>query len=300
MRLPRIAEGTGPFAVSVRTEVGCYSPDTSSGSAAQPSAVTFWSFPVLMAAIDPSAEARLVGLNKAVVAGRYLRNSDSLTSVSAGGAPSSAIPVLSPTRSDADEQLDETVWRLHRAAAQQVLRVPLVPATAQGRFGNTPGTMINHAVVSAGTAYRQLLTQIRSSSASSFVPVDAIWTPGRVSYTVTNGGLLRPRTVTVVVMHGDRPALRLVLAAGIGVVSDLLLLLGIHADHRLPGIAVLPDLLVEIAELGVPVRVPPALDDLGVVLQAEALLPQHVAEGVCASTTVTSGWCSPAPGGSAG
>lgn len=193
---PGLQKGPSPFAVSVRTEVGCYSPDTAAGSAAQPSAVTFWSFPVLMAAIDPSAEARLVGLNKAVVAGRYLRNSDSLTSVSAGGVPSSAIPVLSPSRSYTDVQLDQTVWRLPQAVARQVLRAPLVPATAQGRFGTTPGTMINHAAVSAGTAYQKLLTQIRSSSAADFVPVDAIWTPGPVGYTVTTSGLLRPRTVT--------------------------------------------------------------------------------------------------------
>ena len=50
------------------------------------------------------------------------------------------------------------------------------------------------------------------------------------------------------------------------------------------------DLLVDVAELRVPVRVPLALDGLGVALQAEPLLPQQVTDGVGAAD---------GPGGSA-
>jgi hypothetical protein len=40
------------------------------------------------------------------------------------------------------------------------------------------------------------------------------------------------------------------------------------------------DLLADVAELGVPVRVPLALEGLGVALQAEPLGPQQVPDGV--------------------
>jgi hypothetical protein len=56
--------------------------------------------------------------------------------------------------------------------------------------------------------------------------------------------------------------------------AGILLFLGVHADHRIGGALMGLDLLVDVAELRVPVRVPPALDGLGVALQAEPLLPQ--------------------------
>ena len=50
------------------------------------------------------------------------------------------------------------------------------------------------------------------------------------------------------------------------VVPDLLLLLGVHADHRLPGSQVLFGLRGDVPELGVPLRVLPPLGRLGVGL----------------------------------
>jgi hypothetical protein len=58
---------------------------------------------------------------------------------------------------------------------------------------------------------------------------------------------------------------------------ELFLLLGIDADHWLPSHLVRLDLLVDIAELGIPVRMLLALQRLGVGLQAEALLAQQPA-----------------------
>ena len=68
--------------------------------------------------------------------------------------------------------------------------------------------------------------------------------------------------------------------AGVGELADQFLLLGVHADHRVRGALVRFDLLVDVAELGVPVRVPLALEGLGVALQAEPLGPQQVADRV--------------------
>src|SRR5205814_10214416 len=68
--------------------------------------------------------------------------------------------------------------------------------------------------------------------------------------------------------------------AAVVVVADQLLLLGVHADHRLPGTLMAFDLLIDVAELRVPVRDLVPLDRLGVALQAEALLPQQVGHRV--------------------
>ena len=55
--------------------------------------------------------------------------------------------------------------------------------------------------------------------------------------------------------------------------TDQLLLLGVHADHRVRGVLVGFDLLIDVPELRIAVRVPLALDGLGVALQAEPLGP---------------------------
>ena len=187
-------KGSGPFAVSVRTFVGCYSPATGGNS---PAVVTQWSFPLLLAAIDPSAEARLVGLSKAMVSGRYLRAGDKLTPVDEGGVPGESLPVLSPVTSYIDQQLEQTIWRLPASAAAEVLRAPLTPATAQQRFGAAKGTLVGGKTVTAATAYQALLADIRTAAPSSqgAGSLDSIWTPGPVGYSVTRTGLLRPKTV---------------------------------------------------------------------------------------------------------
>jgi hypothetical protein len=73
------------------------------------------------------------------------------------------------------------------------------------------------------------------------------------------------------------------------IIADQFLLLGVHADHRLASITVLPDPLVEVTELRVPVRDLVALDGLGVALQAEAFLPQQVSHRVGAGAATLPG-----------
>jgi hypothetical protein len=72
---------------------------------------------------------------------------------------------------------------------------------------------------------------------------------------------------------------RLVLPAAVAEVADQFLLLAVHTDHRLPGGYVLFGRGVDVGELGIPVRVAPALDGLGVALQAEVLFPQEACHG---------------------
>jgi hypothetical protein len=74
---------------------------------------------------------------------------------------------------------------------------------------------------------------------------------------------------------------RLPFPPGVGGPADQLLL-GVHADHRLPSSQVLGGLLVEVAELGVPVGMLGALLGLERALQRVALLAEQPPDRVIA------------------
>ena len=95
----------------------------------------------------------------------------------------------------------------------------------------------------------------------------------------------RPGSVTgeVVVPGPDRVPFRPPFPPGLRERPDLLLLLSIHADHRLPRGQVLLRLRGDIPELAVPVRVPPALHGPGVSLRGEPLLVQQPPAGLRAA-----------------
>jgi hypothetical protein len=86
-----------------------------------------------------------------------------------------------------------------------------------------------------------------------------------------------------VVADPHRAALGPPLPPGLGVLPGLLLLLGVHADHRLPRGQVLFGLRGDIPELGVAVRVPRPLGHLGVGLRGEPQLAQQPPRGLRAA-----------------
>lgn len=186
----------GPFELAPRTDIECFSstPDDG-GSSQRPGVLTHWSFPVLMAAIDPVAEAKLAGVNQAVVSGRYLKSSDTVSRVARGGGSSFALPVLSPIRTYDDEQLQLTTRRLPDSAADAVLKQPLGLTNAQPRFGTLPGAVVSRTTVSSAVAYRQLLASTHSPSTSNNGFINSIYTPGPVGYDTLPGRPLRPQVV---------------------------------------------------------------------------------------------------------
>ncbi len=99
--------------------------------------------PVLLSAIDPIAEQRLLGLGRTMVAGRYLRRADT---VKVGREPGLTlkyrqIPVIASSRSFVDDRLQITVRRLNTAGALELpsaLTRPGVYRTAQ----HLPGQVV--------------------------------------------------------------------------------------------------------------------------------------------------------------
>ena len=88
-----------------------------------------WAFPFLLAAVDPVQEARLAGVDDAIVSGRYLRRDERATQHprTRGGVRYHSVPVLAASRTLLDSELEVTAERLPPRAARSVLRAPALP-----------------------------------------------------------------------------------------------------------------------------------------------------------------------------
>jgi putative ABC transport system permease protein len=150
-----------------------------------------WRVAMLAAAVDPAAEAALVGLDKAVVSGRYLDQTETPEMVPApqpvnGQAifPHRGVASVVANTSYLDEQVTVAVERLGSEAAA------VVPGRTWPdwvpRLDATSGT-------SAGPP-RQLSTAPRLGAELS-APTNLLYQPGAVRYRVDESGALRPEVV---------------------------------------------------------------------------------------------------------
>lgn len=152
-----------------------------------------WSVMMLAAAIDPAAEASLVDLDKATVAGRYLRDTDRPTPrPDSNPLPElddshTGVPVLAADRPYVDEQVQVSVDRLDAAAAASVAgksQTDWAPALAE-----TLGAPSGPPSRSSGSPRLDL------DGTSLGASLDILYQSGPTSYTVAEDGTLRPRQV---------------------------------------------------------------------------------------------------------
>jgi putative ABC transport system permease protein len=195
----------GPFSDPLRMEFGCFSRATRTGIAGKdlaplrrgPVRVELsWSFPLLLSAIDPTAEARLTGLDRSVVEGRYLRPTDGTAVGAKRGGRDPVMPILAATHTFVDEQAEIAVRRLPGRSVRrwtQPFGGDDISTLASLRFLDRQrgGPVVQRLRVDAGTAYQHLLGQLRRSSLQSLsqlwrvgparvpprprAPVDAVW-----------------------------------------------------------------------------------------------------------------------------
>jgi putative ABC transport system permease protein len=199
----------GPFSALKRARVGCFSRRTGTGRIfvdrlrrSSPRIDLRWSFPLLLTAIDPDAEARLTGLGGALVTGRYLRDDDRAHLAqpvrSPEDYPPRLLPVLAASRTFLDEQADITVERLRTVAAARWTRPfdvegdTLAPLRYLQR--QPDGRVVQRVRVSSEQAYRQLLRDLRRPDYRQ--DVSTIWRIGPIGYEGTRGALT-PRTQPV-------------------------------------------------------------------------------------------------------
>ena len=160
------------------------------------------SFPMLVAAVDPDQENKLLGLDQAVTTGRPLAGSMTFTN----GPSGPVLPVLASSRSFRTQTTTLSVERLQlpgphpeRALAAAPPSDPdLTDATTNwARLNATPSTPVGSFTFTAGQMYAALrhawTTPIGSFQRS---PVAISWAAGPVAYQANSDGSLSPKVVT--------------------------------------------------------------------------------------------------------
>ncbi|HEY1640530.1 MAG TPA: ABC transporter permease [Streptosporangiaceae bacterium] len=191
-RVPVCAEprGGGPFSLAQQADNWCWSRTGGPGddtldrlSVRHPGFTVGWTFPILIAAVDPAAEARLDGLNHAVTSGRYL--AERAGDKPAGGSVTT-FPVLAAAAGGVSETAVTRIQRLPQPAG-----VPSLTSAGMAAAAAEPGQTVTTVRTTAGQAYRQLLAYMSRTKG----PRDAIegyWSAGPVRYQRGAGGALAP------------------------------------------------------------------------------------------------------------
>ena len=113
-----------------------------------------WTIPVLIAAIDPGAEAKLDGLNKALVSGSYLKENEGDSGVQ--------LPVLASSASGMNEYAQTTVQQL---AAPSVM--PDMNAGWASAQASAPGRTVATVRTTAQQAYDAVLKGLGPTATAS-------------------------------------------------------------------------------------------------------------------------------------
>ncbi|SNT65482.1 FtsX-like permease family protein [Asanoa hainanensis] len=103
---------------------------------------------LLVAAVDPQAESAMVGLDRAVIAGRYLSASDRLTRTQVQGFPVTTAPALLTAHANVDESIAATVDRVTSVAedsAPKDLSTKALRQQSVARLPDVPAVPIEHA-----------------------------------------------------------------------------------------------------------------------------------------------------------
>jgi putative ABC transport system permease protein len=179
-------------------------------------------FPIYVTAIDPTQEAKLVGLDRAIVRGRYLRPNEGLmpyTPKSSGRAiRGHLIPILASTRTYIDERVDIRIERLQipkgidvprmlatgtcagsGSTCQTRLAAPAGSAskTARAFVSSLHGQTLSQRSIPASAIYRQLLREPTSNAwRAGIFASDAYWTTTQARYRQ-----LGPEHLTPIAVH---------------------------------------------------------------------------------------------------
>jgi hypothetical protein len=184
--------GTNPFGTAAQSYAICWSRANENGMAPIPGGnsgttagyFVTWSIPVLIAAIDPAAEAKLDGLNKALVSGGYLTENE--------GAGSPTLPVLASSASGMNDYAQTTLRQLAAPSA-----MPDMNDAWESAQASAPGRTVATVRTTAQQAYSGVLNgppQTYLGNAAGTL-VNGYWSLGAVAYQRVAAGALTPRQV---------------------------------------------------------------------------------------------------------
>jgi putative ABC transport system permease protein len=198
--------GVDPFGMAAQSyctawsKVNGYGPSPGQGvSPADPGYDVDWVIPVLIAAVDPVAEAKLDGLNRAVTSGHYL------TENTRDAGTTSTFPVLASSVSGLDESAVTQLATLSTPASPPSMTVSWMTQQLAA-----PGQVISTTVTTASQAYQKLLAALvvksslpagpaqggqvmyvgKMQPSTGPVSVEAYWSVGPTSYRRSPSGTL--------------------------------------------------------------------------------------------------------------
>jgi len=187
-----LSPGTNPFGAAAQSYTQCWSrvnhygePPGLGASSTEAGYWVSWTIPVLIAAIDPDAEAKLDGLNKALVSGRYLTENE--------GDKGSTLPVLASSDSGMTEYAQTTLQQLTAPSAMPNMNAAWASAQA-----SDPGRTVATGRTTAQQAYNGVLKGLLGvieNGAFAGSPVNGYWSVGPVDYQRTKAGTLTARQV---------------------------------------------------------------------------------------------------------
>ncbi len=195
--------GTSPFGIAAQSYTLCWSrvnqyneppPPGEGNGDTRAGFYVNWTVPVLIAAIDPQAEAKLDGLNTALVSGRYLTEHEGARGLT---SPFVTLPVLASSASGMNEYAQTTLQQLTAPPAMPDMNAGWASAQA-----SAPGRPVTTVRTTAQQAYDAVLkghgptdTYQSPGGVSSGTPVTGYWSVGPVDYHLTTSGALVPRRV---------------------------------------------------------------------------------------------------------
>ena len=187
---------TNPFGTAAQSYTYCWSrvnqynlPPAPIPSGTEAGYFVGWNIPVLIAAIDPDAEVKLDGLNKALVSGSYLTENE--------GDNGPNFPVLAASGSGMNEYAQTIVQQLAAPPAMPDMNASWASAQASAP-GRTVATERTTAQQAYNTAIKGLgpgVTLRTPQGTYTGIPFSAYWTVGQVAYQRTTAGVLVPRQV---------------------------------------------------------------------------------------------------------
>jgi putative ABC transport system permease protein len=189
-----VPAGTNPFGTVAQSYTRCWSRvnqyDYPGIPRPEAGYYVLWTTPVLIAAIDPDAEAKLDGLSQALVSGRYLKENES-----GRNAPGSVfVPVLASSASGMNEYAQTTVQKLAAPPAMPAMNAAWASAQA-----SAPGAAVATVRTTAQQGYSAVLQgtgpTVGGKQTGFGTPVDGYWSLGPVDYQRTRAGALVPRQV---------------------------------------------------------------------------------------------------------
>ncbi len=190
-------EPLSAFDTRARSGISCYSTRTPEvhneyGTAApggRAGALIPFSFPILLSAIDPAQENKLVGLDRTLTVGRMLRPGETPQATQnpgGGGPPISQVPLLASSRSFLDETLTVDVQTLAPPAGSDVPAALASPVTSRRFLTGLPGRTITRQTFDAQSVYAEVVRTV----ATRPQPVTDYWSVGPVRYRTGTGGLI--------------------------------------------------------------------------------------------------------------